>query len=42
MNLLDDMNDEGWKTKCCIYCYTNLLNNKKYIGQVNRKKYNFP
>ena len=40
MNLLDDIDNELWNTKCCIYCYTNILNNKKYIGQVNRKKYN--
>ena len=38
MNLLKCIDDDLWKIKCCVYCYTNLINNKKYIGQVNRTK----
>lgn len=33
MNLLDDINNPLWEEKGVIYCYTNLINNKKYIGQ---------
>ena len=33
MNLLEDKKNQLWKTKNIIYCYTNLINNKKYIGQ---------
>lgn len=40
MNLLNDDNNILWQSKCCIYCYTNKINNKKYIGQVNRNNKN--
>ena len=40
MNLLENKNDPSWELKCCIYCYTNKINNKKYIGQICRKNNN--
>lgn len=33
MNLLDNLDNKLWKSKNVIYCYTNNINNKKYIGQ---------
>lgn len=36
MNLLEDLNNPLWKSKNVIYCYTNLINNKKYVGQTTR------
>ena len=33
MNLLNDKNNLLWNTKNVIYCYTNKINNKKYVGQ---------
>ena len=33
MNLLEDLNNPLWKSINVIYCYTNKLNNKKYVGQ---------
>lgn len=43
MNLLEDLKNPLWKTKNIIYCYTNLINNKKYVGQTSielRKRHN--
>lgn len=37
MDLLNDKNNCLWELKCCIYCYTNKVNNKKYVGQICRK-----
>lgn len=36
MNMLTDLKNENWNKKGVVYCYTNLLNNKKYIGQTIR------
>ena len=33
----NDIPKEVWKLKRCVYCWTNTINNKKYIGQINRK-----
>ena len=33
MNLLEDLDNPLWKQKNIIYCYTNMINSKKYIGQ---------
>lgn len=33
MDLLKDLQSPLWKTKNVIYCYTNKINNKVYIGQ---------
>ena len=33
MNLLNDICNPLWITKNVIYCYTNKINNKKYVGQ---------
>lgn len=35
MNLLEDKENKLWKYTKIIYLYTNKINNKKYVGQVN-------
>ena len=37
MNLLEDMNDPLWDCKNVIYCYVNLIDSKKYVGQTSTK-----
>ena len=37
INLLDDLNNDLWNEKGVVYCYTNKINNRKYVGQTNQK-----
>lgn len=39
MNLLEDKENELWYSKNVIYCYTNKVNNKKYVGQTTNALY---
>lgn len=40
MNLLEDLKNPLWYSQNIIYLYTNKINNKKYVGQVNGKTKN--
>lgn len=37
MNLLNDFNDSLWESKNVVYCYVNLINGKRYVGQTMQK-----
>ena len=37
INLLDNLNNDLWNEKGVVYCYTNKINNRKYVGQTNQK-----
>ena len=37
MNLLDDFKNPLWKQKNVVYKYTNIINNKVYIGQTKQE-----